>query len=56
MLTYENRCHLCGEDRVEHVVIKDSVAHCQICGCRYRLVEEQEETDWEELMGAKESA
>lgn len=52
-MPYENRCPVCGEDRPANVQVKRDVAHCQICGYRYRLVEEQAETDWEELMGAK---
>lgn len=52
MLTYENRCPVCGEDRLEHVHIQEEgIAHCLICGYWYQLVEDTE--DWEELMGAK---
>lgn len=40
MLTYENRCPICGENRLENVKIKGGVAHCQICSCRYQLEEE----------------
>lgn len=30
MLTYENRCPVCGENRTENIRIKEDVAHCQI--------------------------
>ena len=59
MLTYENRCHVCGENQTENIRIEKEVGHCQICGFRYQLVEIDTETDWdtetywEELMGAK---
>lgn len=55
-MSYENRCPVCGENRQEHVFVKEQIAHCQICGYRYRLVEVDTEIDWEELMGARESA